>query len=299
MPTNKMHDREVDIDADLVRALLHAQFPSWCDLPVEAVQSTGTVNAIYRLGADLCVRLPRVESWAGDLAKELEWLPKLARLPLAVPAPVASGVPGIGYPFPWAIYRWIEGETFASDRVDDELQAAADLARFVAALRRVDVAGAPPSHRDRPLRELDAEARAVIQSLRGIIDVGATTAAWETSLQAPEWDGAPVLTHGDLLPPNLLVEDGRLRAVIDFGGLGAGDPAVDVIAAWSVFGTAGRRAYRAALDVDDGMWARARALALHQALLIVVYDPETNPAFVAVAKRTVDEAVADHASVPD
>ncbi len=144
MAAKRMHEGEVDIDVELVRQLLATQFPQWSDLAVDVVLSTGTVNAIYRLGDDLCVRLPRLQSWADALNKEVQWLPTLApHLRLAVPEPVAKGDPCIGYPFPWAIYRWLEGETFTNDRVSDERQAAADLAQFVAELRRVDPSGAP------------------------------------------------------------------------------------------------------------------------------------------------------------
>lgn len=290
----KMHEGEVDIDVELVRKLLVTQFPHWSELPVEVFHSTGTVNAIYRLGEDLCVRLPRALWWAGDLEKELQWLPKLApSLPLAVPEPVAKGEPGRGYSFPWAIYRWLEGETFAGDRVGDERQAAADLAQFVTELRRIDPSGAPLSRRDKPLMMRDQETRAAIESLRGVIDTEAVTAAWETSLHAPAWDGTSVWTHGDLLPPNLLVEDDRLSAVIDFGNVGVGDPAVDVIAAWTMCSHDGRDAFRDALDVDDATWARGRGFALHQALLIIPYYPESNPAFVTTATRTVEEVLSD------
>jgi aminoglycoside phosphotransferase (APT) family kinase protein len=288
----KLHDGEVDIDAALVRRLVAAQFPHLCDLPVEELQSTGTVNAIYRLGDDLYVRMPRVEQWAGDLEKELEWLPKLApHLSLAVPEPVAKGEPGRGYPFAWAIYAWLRGETFAIDRVDEH-QAAADLARFVAELRRIDPTRAPRSGRA-PLQYLDSVTRGAIDELRGVVDTDAVTAAWDRCLQAPVWEGSAVWRHCDLLPPNLLVADGRLTAVIDFGAAGIGDPAADVIAAWSVFGPSGREVFRSALDVDDGTWARARGYALHQALLIIPYYPDTNPGFVVTATRTVEQVLAD------
>jgi aminoglycoside phosphotransferase (APT) family kinase protein len=289
----KMHDDEVAVDAPLVRRLLVAQFPHLCELPLEAVQSTGTVNVIYRLGDSLCVRLPRVARWSGHLDTELEWLPKLApRLSLAVPEPVGVGAPGRGYPFAWAIYRWIPGETFTNDRVHDDCRAARDLAEFVSELRRIDTAGAPRSGR-RPLRQLDPVTRAAIESARGVIDTDAARAAWETSLRAPTWEGSPVWRHCDLLPPNLVVDDGRLRAVVDFGAAGVGDPAADVIAAWSVFTGRARDVFRGALDVDDATWSRARGYALHQALLIIPYYPETNPEFVAMAKRTVREVLAD------
>jgi aminoglycoside phosphotransferase (APT) family kinase protein len=293
LPPVKMHDGEVEIDADLVGRLVAEQFPQLADLPIREVRSTGTVNAIYRLGDHLCARLPRVRGWAPDLDKEWRWLPKLApRLPLPVPEPVGRGRPGSSYPFSWAIYGWIDGQPYADELVDDERQAARELARFVADLRRVDPVGAPRGGRE-PLRELDAVTRAAIDSARGVIDGDAATAAWERALRAPAWTGTPVWIHSDLLRPNLLVRDGRLRAVIDFGGAGVGDPAADVIAAWSVFSGAGRGVFRAALAVDDGTWDRARGFALHQAAVIVPYYGETNPGFVASAKRTIEEILAD------
>ena len=288
-----MHDGEVDIDADLAGRLVAEQFPQLADLPVRAVPSTGTVNAIYRLGDRLCARLPRVRTWARDLDKEWRWLPRLApRLSLRVPEPVARGRPTDSYPFSWAIYGWIDGQQYADALVDDERRAAGELAQFVRELRRIDPAGAPRGGR-RPLRELDTATRSAIESARGVIDSDAATAAWERALQAPAWTGAPVWIHCDLLRPNLLVRDGRLCAVIDFGGAGIGDPAADVIAAWSVFGRAGRGVFRAALEVDDGTWNRARGFALHQAALIIPYYGETNPGFVAPAKRTIKEILAD------
>jgi aminoglycoside phosphotransferase (APT) family kinase protein len=289
----KMHVGEVNIDEQLVERLVAAQFPELADLPVRAVQSTGTVNAIYRLGDHLCARLPRVASWAQHLDKELNWLPKLASaLSLRVPEPVAKGHPASDYPFSWGIYRWIDGHSYRDDLVHDERQAAAALAQFVVELRRIDPRGAPRGGR-RPLRELDAPTRAAIEASRSVIDGDAAAAAWASALEAPLWDGTPVWVHTDLLRPNLLVAGGQLYAVIDFGGVGVGDGAADVIAAWSVFSQRGRATFRAALDVDDGTWNRARGYALHQALLIIPYYVETNPGFVALAKRTVEEILAD------
>jgi aminoglycoside phosphotransferase (APT) family kinase protein len=289
-----MHDGEADIDAGLVRRLLAAQFPSLAGLPVSEVRSTGTVNAIFRLGGQLCLRLPRLARYAEDIDREWHCLPRLApHLPLRIPEPVELGQPGDGYPFRWAIYRWIGGRPYADEHVSDERQAALDLAGFVAGLRRVrDVAGAPRAGR-RPLRELDAATRAAIGACGSAIDGEAATAAWARALRAPAWDGTPVWIHSDLLRPNLLVDRGRLRAVIDFGSAGIGDPAADVIPAWSVFGAAGRAAFRAALAVDGGTWERARGFALHQAALIIPYYARANPGFAALAARTVREILAD------
>jgi aminoglycoside phosphotransferase (APT) family kinase protein len=292
----KMHHGEIGIDTTLVGRLLADQFPDLTGLPIAAIKTTGTVNAIYRIGDHLCARLPRVQNWAADLDKEWRWLPFLApHLSLRIPEPVAMGRPANGYPFPWAIYRWLDGRSYSDELIDDERQAAADLARFVAELRSVEpVAGAPPGGR-RPLHELDAETRRAIESAGEVIDSRAAAATWRHAMKAPAWDGTPVWIHADLLRPNLLVDGGRVRAVIDFGSAGVGDPATDLIAAWSVFGPAGRAAFRAALSTDDGTWTRARGIALHQAALIIPYYPKTNPAFVAMARRTIEQVIADDA----
>jgi aminoglycoside phosphotransferase (APT) family kinase protein len=212
---------------------------------------------------------------------------------LQIPEPVAMGRPATGYPSSWAVYRWIDGQSYADQPVDDEHQAAKDLAQFVVELRGLETpVGAPRAGR-KPLRELDDVTRAAIATSRDVIDGDAATAAWERALEAPAWNGPPVWIHSDLLRPNLLVQGGRLCGVIDFGSVGVGDPASDVIAAWSVFGPAGRKTYRDALEVDDGTWHRACGFALHQAALIIPYYPDTNPGFVAMAKRTVEQILAD------
>jgi aminoglycoside phosphotransferase (APT) family kinase protein len=293
MANGKMHDDEVEIDDELVRKLVATQFPHLRELAVRAVQSKGTVNAIYRLGDDMCVRLPRHQRWADDLGKELRWLGRLgSQLPLAVPEPVGGGDPGSGYPFGWAVYRWLEGDTYRRDLVDDERQAAFDLANFVSALRRIDVSGAPRSGR-LPLHQLDDLTRAAIGSLDDRLNADLVTDAWERSLHVPAWNGSAIWRHCDLLPANLLVKGGRLHAIIDFGGVGIGDPAADVIAAWTLFGVTGRASFRDALDVDEDTWIRARGYALHQALLIIPYYCETNPAFAATAMDTVAEVLTD------
>jgi aminoglycoside phosphotransferase (APT) family kinase protein len=293
MPSHGFWSHSIDIEEGLVEQLVVTQFPHLADLPISAVQSTGTVNAIYRLGDHLCARLPRVSWWAMDLEKEMHWLPKLApHLSLRIPEPVAQGQPTSEYPFPWAIYRWIDGDPYSDDLVHDERQAAADLAQFVVELRRIDPLGAPRTGR-KPLRELDAATRVAIEASRGVINSDAASVAWASALHAPVWDGTSVWIHTDLLRPNLLVDRGRLCGVIDFGGVGVGDGAADVIAAWSVFGQSGRAAFRSALDVDNGTWNRARGYTLHQAVLIIPYYLETNPEFVRLAKRTVEEILAE------
>ena len=264
----KMHDGELDIDLDLVGYLVATQFPHLAGLPIpNRSRSTGTVNAIFRIGDDLYARLPRMETWGrGDPRREWRWLPQLYLVapPLPAPVPVSLARPDQHDPFFWTPHAIQAGRT-RMIFVDDEEVAAEDLARFVLELRRIDTTGAPGAGR-RPLRELDA----ITREMPSTRPAGSSTARPPPRPGTAHWKrrrgtGTPVWIHTDLLRPNVLVRDGRISAVIDFGGAGIGDPAADVIAAWSVFGRTGRSAFRDALEVDDGTWNRARGFALHQA----------------------------------
>jgi aminoglycoside phosphotransferase (APT) family kinase protein len=291
-----MHVDEVHIDASVVERLLAEQFPALSGLPIARLQSTGTVNAIYRIGHELCARLPLVATYAASLEREARWLPWLApQLPLAIPEPVGQGRPNDIYPLSWAVYRWLDGAVYSDGVVADEARAARDVARFIAALRRLDPSAAPAAGR-KPLRELDARTRAALRATGDIIDLDAALAAWDDALETPAWRGQGVWIHADLLRPNLLARSGRIEAVIDFGSAGVGDPAADVIAAWAVFGPAGRAVFRSALRVDDETWRRARGLALHQAALGMPYYAETNPGFAVLARRTLEQVLLDCAS---
>ena len=295
-----MHAGEVETDAALVRRLLAAQFPQWAGLPVLPVPSAGTDNALYRLGDDLAVRLPRIHWAVGQAAKEDAWLPRLApTLPLAVPTVLAHGQPGEGYPYPWAVYTWLGGANAAQSPPDDIVTAAVELAGFLRALQRIDTTGGPRAAdhglRGAPLSGRDAATREAIAVLDSTIDTAAATAIWEDALRAAEWNRPPVWFHGDLLPGNLLVAGGRLSAVIDWNGLGVGDPACDLVIAWALFAGESRAAFRAVLGVDDAMWARGRGHALSQALIFIPYYLHTNPLGVAYHWRTLNALLADGA----
>ena len=287
-----MHADELPIDAALVRRLLAAQFPAWAELPLEPVRYFGTDNAIYRLGEELAVRLPRREHNVSALRKELRWLPQLAPiLPLAIPEPVAAGSPGEGYPLEWAVYRWLPGEPAYETSPDDPLP---ELVALLTAFRSIDPDGGPkpgPGSRGAPLAPGDEVVRAKIAELgleREAFPV------WEAALAAGDWTGAPVWLHGDLDARNLLVDDGRLSAVIDFGTLTMGDPAADVMVAWKMLDVAGREAFRRELQIDDATWARARASALAQAVnALTYYTDETNPLLVREARAWLAEVLAD------
>ncbi len=299
MAAGKMHADEVETDAALVRRLLAAQFPQWSELPITPVRSAGTDNAIFRLGDDLAVRLPRIHWAVGQVHKEHQWLPRLAPfLPRAVPVPVVMGAPAAGYPWHWSVYRWLPGANTTREGIADPCQAALDLAQFITALQRIDTTGGPlaADHnlRGGPLATRDTATREALAALQGMIDGAAATAVWEAALQAPPWHRAPVWFHGDLLVGNLLFERGRLSAVIDFGGLGVGDPACDLMLAWSLFAGESRDVLRAALAVDDATWTRGRGHALSQALIFIPYYVDTNPVGVGNARRLIDAVLADY-----
>jgi aminoglycoside phosphotransferase (APT) family kinase protein len=270
-----MHLDEREIDEPLVRRLLAGQFPRWADLPLRRVEPAGTVNAIFRLGDELAVRLARRDGPREPGGKEVEWLRRLAPLlPFDLPLPVAQGHPESNYPWFWDIHTWVDGETVPVEGID-AVQAARDLARFVAALQRVSPVGAPRG-RGIPLAERDEGVRHWLARFDRADEV---TPEWERALAAPPWDGPPVWHHGDLDVRNWLVRDGRISGVIDWEAMGVGDPACDVMVAWKLHSSAARDALREALPTDDATWERARGWVVSQAVAaLAYYTPENNPA---------------------
>jgi aminoglycoside phosphotransferase (APT) family kinase protein len=286
----KMHSDELQIDEALVRRLLAVQFPEWADLPLRRVEPSGTVNAIFRLGDELSVRLPRRNGPTAPGSKELDWLPKLAPLlPVDVPTPVAQGQPSAEYPWFWEVHTWVEGETVPLAEID-AIQAARDLAALIGTMQRLDPAGAPPG-RGIPLAERDPDIRYWLARFDGDATV---TAEWDRAVAAPPWDGPPVWHHGDLDVRNWLVCDGRISGVIDWGAMGVGDPACDVMVAWKLHSLAARDAFRDALPTDDATWERARGWALSQAVAILAYyTPSNNPALFHEAESWLDLVLSD------
>ncbi len=299
MAASSTHFDREDIDVALVERLISAQFPQWADLPITPAVPQGWDNKTFRLGAQMSVRLPSAAPYASQVEKEHRWLPELAsHLPLPIPVPLAKGSPAEGYPFNWSVYRWLEGETASTERVDDLIEFATTLADFLAALQRIDPAGGPPPGRHNffrggPLTVYDAETRQAITALDGRIDADAATAVWEAALAA-KWHGPPVWVHGDVAAGNLLVEGGRLSAVIDFGTSGVGDPSCDLAIAWTLFGGESRDAFRAVLQVDDATWARGRGWVLWKSLITLAAHIDTNPPEAGRARREIDDIIADH-----
>ncbi|MFI7498025.1 aminoglycoside phosphotransferase family protein [Streptomyces sp. NPDC049687] len=290
----KMRSDEIDLDTALVGRLIAARFPRWAGLPVERLASSGTENAMFRLGTDKVVRLPRYPGAVESVAHEQRWLTRLGpSLRVAAPVPLAEGGPGEGFPWPWSVYRWLDGRNPVAGAVEKPESLAADLGAFVAGLRAVDTRGGPPNHRGVPLRERDVSTRDAIARLEGRIDTGTVTALWEEALRVPGRTAPPVWAHGDLSPGNVLVVDGRLTAVIDFGSVGVGDPAVDLIVAWNLLPAPARGTFREAVGADDDEWARGRGWALSISLIQLPYYWETNPPLAENSRHVIKEILAE------
>jgi aminoglycoside phosphotransferase (APT) family kinase protein len=285
------------IDAALVRRLIAAQFPRWGHLPVAPVKVDGWDNRTYRLGDDRSVRLPTAAGYVPAVAKENEWLPRLApSLPVDVPEVLGEGVPGEGYPYPWSVRGWLPGETADRARIADLSRFAVEVAEFLRALWSCDPTGGPLAgehswYRGASPAYYDEETRRCLAALDGQVDTGRAAAVWDAALDA-EWRGRPGWFHGDVAVGNLLVRDGRLAAVIDFGTSGVGDPACDLVIAWTMFTGPSRAAFRRAVDQDGGTWARARGWVLWKALLTL--SGTTDPEQAAADRRLVAEVLADH-----
>jgi aminoglycoside phosphotransferase (APT) family kinase protein len=290
--TPRMHKDEVLVDDDTVRALLQDQFPHWADQRLLRIADSGTDNAIYRLGNDMGIRLPRVQWAEAQIEKESRWLPELAAgLPKGVPVPLAEGRPGLGYPFPWLVYPWLAGTSLDRTAVDSWDLIAQDVAEFVLALEQCPTAdGPPPNRRGTPMAPFDEAVQWGISQLDGAIDVDRARHIWRDALEAGEWPVDPVWVHGDLLPGNILIEKGRLSGVIDWSGAGVGDPACEAMLAWCLPADA-RRIYRRALGFDDATWARARGWVVEQTVFYIPYYAKSLPLAVDQAMGRLGEAL--------
>jgi aminoglycoside phosphotransferase (APT) family kinase protein len=297
MYTRKFQVVEFDISADLAARLIAEQFPQWAGLPIRPVDTQGTWRVNYRLGEGLVIRLPRVPE-TGGLGPVLEQgvLSRMAPLlPVEVPELVALGQPAAGYPSTWGVLRWIDGDVPVEGQLAAPDLLAADLADFVRALWKVDLAGGKPADGGQPLSTFNEFTVRTIENVRGLIDTEAATAIWNHALQLPAWHGPDVWIHADLMPGNLITSNGRLAAVIDFDSAGPGDPSRDLIVAWMLLPASVRPAFRRATGVDDATWMRGRARALSLALgHLDYYRDSLNSVMYDNAAYTIGEVLNDH-----
>jgi aminoglycoside phosphotransferase (APT) family kinase protein len=292
--------KRVIVETAQVRTLIADQFPEWAHLPVAPVEHGGWDNRTFHLGDELVVRMPSAAEYAEAVAKEQQWLPVLAtQLPLPIPVPVATGAPGHGYPHPWSVYEWIDGQGASAERIADPRAFATDLSGFLSALQTVDPTGGPSPgihnwYRGGHLRTFDANTCRALEDLAHHVDVDSVRRVWSEALSAP-WDGVPRWFHGDVAEGNLLLNDaGHLVAVIDFGTCGVGDPACDLAVAWTLMTTEGRVAFRDRLQVPDSDWVRGRGWALWKTVDTCwhTFDDEDWPEFER-AERTLNTILRD------
>nr|WP_058465674.1 aminoglycoside phosphotransferase family protein [Legionella cincinnatiensis] len=293
---------KINITESLVRTLITQQFPQWSHLPIFAVKNGGWDNRTFHLGTEMLIRMPSSAEYAGQIEKEQTWLPKLApQLPILIPAPIAMGKPDKIYPWKWSINRWLPGETALSTPIKDLCEFAQHLAVFLKALQRIDTTGGPIAgpdnfYRGGDLAIYDAETRKALEILKYSIDVLVATEVWENAL-ATSWQNPPIWVHGDVSVGNLLLSQGRLSAVIDFGQLAIGDPACDLAIAWTLFEGKSRRIFLDTLELDSNTWARGRAWALWKAMMYLV-NKQTDMNFESQrALRTINEVIVDHVGI--
>ena len=293
MPASEQPAAEVDIDVALVRRLLEEQHPDLASLELELV-AFGWDNVMFRLGDELSVRLPRRQVAASLIEHEQRWLPVLApRLPVPIPLPLRIGVPGAGFPWRWSVCPWLPGSMAATSADIDCAGLADDLADFIAPLHRAAPGDAPVNPvRGVPLLDRDVSTRTRLEQVHDLVDGPAVLALWEVACATPPWDRPPVWLHGDLHPANLLVEGGRLSAVIDFGDITAGDPATDLAVAWMVLPVAERERFRDRLAVDDDTWSRARGWATSLGVAYVSSSADA-PVITAIGRRTLQALLAE------
>jgi aminoglycoside phosphotransferase (APT) family kinase protein len=292
---------EIAIDQALASRLIVTQFSQWADLSIGPVAVNGWDNRTFRLGEHMSIRLPSARRYSEQVEKEQFWLPRLApSLPLSIPEPLAMGEPGCGYPWRWSIYRWLTGEIATIEHVTDLCHVAISLAKFLNALRSIEAQGGPLAgpqnfYRGGSLSVYDAETRQAIAALEGHIDSAAVTRVWQQAL-CSKWERASTWVHGDVSAGNLLVQTGKLTAVIDFGTCGIGDPACDLSIAWTFFRGESRQIFRATLNLDDNTWARGRGWTLWKSLITWTGQSGVEPKVIEKSQQVIAELVADYDS---
>jgi len=288
-----MHKNELEIDELLVHALLKNQCPHWANLPLKTILSSGTDNALFRLGNEYVVRLPRIDWATESINKEYEWIPKIAefmKTPLS--EPVFKGRPDKSYPWSWIVAKWNEGHNPHYEHENEYELLAKDLACFLNELHGIGLPKGPSSRRGISLKERDVETQKAIGELERDIDVSSVTSLWNQLSNTPSWNKEPVWVHGDFLPGNILVQNNRLSAVIDFSDVGIGDPACDLIIAWSLFKPHSIKIFRNNLEhIDNDTWERGRGWALSIALIMLPYYKYSNPTLASLARQMIENVL--------
>jgi aminoglycoside phosphotransferase (APT) family kinase protein len=294
-----MHADQLTITDEMVRALVDAQFPEWAELPVEHIESIGTVNAIFRIGGHLSARFPLQPDDPQAVRAALEVEAAAARqlaahTAFAVPRHVAVGEPGAGYPLPWSVQTWLSGNTASDDDSSTSVEFAHDLAGFIADVRGIDTKGRRFSGHGRggEMRAHDVWMRECFARSDDLLDVDRLRAVWRRFRELPR-HAPDVMTHGDLIPGNVLVRADRLVGILDVGGLGPADPALDLVAAWHLLEAEPRAAIRADLRCDDLEWERGKAWAFEQAMGLVWYYATSNPPMSRLGRRTLERVVTE------
>ncbi|OZQ59315.1 acetyltransferase [Paenibacillus sp. VTT E-133280] len=285
------------ITVDLVARLINEQFPAWSSLEIRPVKCSGHDNRTFHLGEHMSVRLPSAAAYAPQVEKEQRWLPILAKeLTLPISTPLAKGEPSETYPWPWSINKWVEGETLTYQNINDLNQVARDLGAFLIELQSIEASGGPLAgahnfYRGGSLAVYDEESRHALEQNKDIFNEGKLKKIWETALDSKR-NSQPVWVHGDIAPANILVENGRICAVIDFGILGVGDPACDAAMAWNFFDKDSRKVFKDVLKMDEGTWNRARGWALWKALITYHGNRSSNQK-AAKESLTIINSIAD------
>lgn len=294
MSINKMHSDEFHIDTQLIKKLLSKQFPQWADLEKTLMQPEGTDNAVYKLAHDKVIRLPRTARSAQTIEKEIDILQNFAlKLPIAIPHVLGIGKPTADYPFAWLICSYLPGKTpDCNDKIDQQ-QAATYLAHFIQTMQNIDSKNGPVCNRGKSLHLKDIETRKALQLCKNFFDYPALTNIWNTALEAPKWNSNPMWIHTDLHPGNILIQDRKITGIIDFGMSGIGDPAVDLIVAWTLLTQESRDIFRSILQPDNATWHRARGWALTFGIVAYPYYKNSNPYLATIAKRTIHELLQD------
>lgn len=302
---SRMHADQLIVSAATVRALVDDQFPRWRDLPVRALESQGTVNAIFRIGDELAARFPLRGADPGQVRRELLAEAEAARelaahTEVATPEPVGLGEPGAGYPLPWSVQTWLPGAVATDQDPAGSIAFARDLAAFITDVRSIDVRGRTfrGTGRGGDLASHDAFMQECFRRSEHLLDVPRLRRMWQQMRVLPRACGPDLMTHGDLIPGNVLVAGGRLAGVLDVGGLGPADPALDLVGAWHLLDDGPRQALRDDLGCGDLEWARGRAWAFQQAMGLVWYYIDTNPAMSRTGRATLARLMAEPVSPP-